>query len=97
MIDEYSSIAENAIFLVRWAAELFVDWATWINFVIPGCDISYKSNIQQIVGEIEEMWKDRRVVSVQDGWKQINDMLHSSLICNGAVEVLNALAILSNN
>jgi len=39
---ESDSIEENASFLVRWAAELFGEWATWLQQIMPGVMTSYK-------------------------------------------------------
>ena len=33
---ESPSVEENALFLVRWASELFCDWATWMQAILPG-------------------------------------------------------------
>ena len=39
---ESDSLEENASFLVRWAAELFGEWATWLQQIMPGVTTSYK-------------------------------------------------------
>ena len=39
---ESDSPEENASFLVRWAAKLFGEWATWMKQILPGCTVSYK-------------------------------------------------------
>ena len=34
------SLEEVAVFLIRWATELFSDWATWMLHMLPGCTVS---------------------------------------------------------
>ena len=34
------SAEENASFIVRWASELFGEWATWLNFILPNSRVS---------------------------------------------------------
>jgi len=34
------SLEEAAVFLVRWATELFSDWATWMLHMLPDCSVS---------------------------------------------------------
>ena len=46
------STEENAAFLVRWAAELFGEWATWLSQLLPGCKVSYKTGTLRIVEKI---------------------------------------------
>jgi len=50
------SLETNALFLVKWASELYGEWATWIKKFLPGCVCSYKSNTGRIVSKIEEMY-----------------------------------------
>jgi len=32
-----TSLEENSSFLVRWGAELYAEWATWMVHMLPGC------------------------------------------------------------
>jgi len=50
---ESPSVAENAAFVVRWAAEVYSEWAAWHLHVLPNSKASYKSNTSRIVAEIE--------------------------------------------
>ena len=47
-----SSLEEVAAFLVRWATELFSDWATWMLYMFPGCIVSYKTGTLRIADKI---------------------------------------------
>jgi len=49
------SIEENAAFLVRWAAELYSEWATWIKHLFPDINAGYKKGTLRIVNKIKEI------------------------------------------
>jgi len=36
------SLEENASFIVRWASEIYGEWATWIKKILPGCSCGFK-------------------------------------------------------
>ena len=50
-----NSLEEVASFLVRWAAELFSDWATWMQYNFHGCVVSYKTGTLRIADKIVEI------------------------------------------
>ena len=91
------SLEENASFLVRWAVELFCEWATWIKHILPGISAGYKSSTLRIVNKIKEMQKDGEISNPNDGWKRITDMLRASYVCNNAKQVLAALDAIQSN
>jgi len=81
------SIEENAAFLVRWAAELYSDWATWIKHIFFGInnnDINadYKKGTLRIVNKIKEIEEENDFQC--QGWTKLTDMLRASFICNNA-------------
>jgi len=47
-------LEENAAFLVRWAAELYSEWATWMKNLFPGISAGYKKGTLRIVNKIKE-------------------------------------------
>ena len=49
------SLEENACFLVRWASELYGEWAHWLRDLIQDIKSGYKTNTGRIVCKIEEM------------------------------------------
>ena len=55
------SIEENASFLIRWSGELYAEWATWLNHIIPDCKINHESNTQRIVDKIKGMYGDGKI------------------------------------
>jgi len=62
------SVEENAAFLVRWAAELYSGWATWMKFTIPGCLTCYKTSTLRIVNKINEMKDKNEIEDLNKGW-----------------------------
>ena len=51
---------------MRWAAEIYGDWATWMNYIFPECQTGYKKSTLRIVNKIKEM---RSKENIQQGWK----------------------------
>ena len=74
---ESQSLEENAAFLVRWAEEIFANWATWMKKMIPKCRPSYKSSTLRIVKKIQQMHEQRKIESLGEGWSKIPDMLRA--------------------
>ena len=79
-----TSTEENASFVVRWAAELYGDWATWLHQILPGCTVSYKTSTLRIVNKIQEMKNKNEITKIEDGWKKLTDMLRASFTCSSA-------------
>ena len=94
---ESNSVEENAQFLVRWAKEVFNNWNTWLNFVLPDCKANYKSSTLRITNQIKEMISDKEITSSKEGWKKISDMLRAQVVCTSASKIMNVLAVLSKN
>jgi len=92
------SVEENAQFLVKWAAELFGDWAAWMNQILPGCVVSYKKSTLSIANKIKSLGGSRPpgprlslLPGPDAGWRKLTDMLRGSYICTSAEEVMDAL------
>jgi len=54
---ESQSLQENAVFLVRWAEEIFGDWAPWMQHLLPTCKVSYKKSTLRIINKIYELFR----------------------------------------
>ena len=70
------SLEENASFLVRWAQELYCEWSTWLNALLPGIKTHYKKGTLRIVNKIQEISNDDK------DWSNITDLLRATYICN---------------
>ena len=81
---ESSSLEENAAFLVRWAAELYADWSTWMTHKLPGCVTAFKSSTLRIVYKIKEMVRRNEVSNESQGWKKLTDLLRAQYYCTDA-------------
>ena len=68
LLRKSTSLEENAAFLVRWAAELYGGWATWMKFTLPGCKTSYKTSTLRIVNKIKEMKESGAIADLNEGW-----------------------------
>jgi len=77
-----SSVEEQASFLVQWAAELYSDWATWMNYILPGCKTSYRRNTLRIVDSIKRNNIQGQNHNNSDSWSNITGMLRASYSCN---------------
>ena len=91
---ESASIEENASFLVRWASEVYAEWATWLLHSLPGCIVGKKEGTLRIVDKIVEMVKEKKVAREEDGWKDLTDMLRATYKCSTAQQVLRCLDLL---
>jgi len=80
-LSDAAPVEEVASFLVRWAAELYNDWAAWMAYVLPDCKFSYESSSVRIENRIKGMLKTKEVLYLSDGWRKITDMLRASLTC----------------
>ena len=90
-IRESSSIEESASFLVRWAAELFGGWASWMRHNLPGVKVSYKQSTLRLVNKIKEMVDDGSITNIKDGWERITDMLRATYRCSSVKQVLDTM------
>jgi len=66
---------------VKWAAEVYGSWATWLQHLLPGCKVSYKSSILRIVNKIKEMKNEGDAENSMPGWAKLTDMLRASYTC----------------
>jgi len=73
---EYS-IEENAQFLVKWANELYGDFAIWVTSTFKESKASQKISTLRIVNKIHEMFQTREIPKLEDGWMKITDMLRA--------------------
>jgi len=67
-----------AVFLVKWAAEIYASWATWMYQILPGCKTSYKRSAIRIVHKINEMEGPETLL---EGCNKIYDLLRASYVC----------------
>jgi len=55
---ESDNIEDHACFLIKWAEEMYGEWAPWIQSLLPHCKTSYVSNSIIIVDHIKELYHD---------------------------------------
>jgi len=67
--------------MVRWAIELFGEWATWMTFVLPGWTLEYEKSTAEIIKNIRMMRQNDKIDNLEDGWKKLTDLLRASYIC----------------
>ena len=79
---ESDSVEESASFLVRWAAELFGGWASWMRHKLPGCQVSAKQSTLRIVNKIKELHDRKEIQRLGDGWERLTDLLRASYNCS---------------
>ena len=90
-------VEQHATFLVRWAEELFAEWATWIKQAVPGCEFTYKSSTSRIVKKIKAMAKSGKVQEECKGWLKVTDMLRARHFCASGKEVMNILMVMNKS
>ena len=78
------SLDQNAAFLVKWASELYGEWAIWMRRFLPGCKTDYKKNTLRIVQKIKSMFKEGKIQFNFEGWQRVTDMLRAEYTVENA-------------
>ena len=97
MLKDSLSTEETAQYMVRWAIELFGEWATWMTFVLPGWTLQYQKSTLDIVNAINIMYENNKIDNLEDGWKNLTDLLRASYTCRTPRRLYDALSALHKN
>ena len=89
--DKTVAVETIASFVVRWAKEIYSEWATWIKYLLPGSKPSYWSDTVQISYLIKKMVRSGQIVSYNEGWQKITDLLRAEVIYKTSNQVVAAL------